>query len=271
MPHKIIRRPVTEIPRWDDFISESPQGTLFHRSEFLKILSYVFNKNCEVIYAEKGDTILAAVVIFPSIKFGLSYSSTAFYIPWDGILLNPISEKKLQCHKISIQEKLVSDILKEIGKKFHYVTLKLSPDLFDLRPFVWDNWQVEPEYSVVFDLDSLSQKYDLIENSQKRKLKQIDKLDVKIIESTDSQTLFDFWSQSYAGHNRKTPLPKNQFINFVDELLDLAAKLLIFADALLNMTGFETLAKPIYKRVEQMKFGSQQKLEVRTLYISLYN
>ena len=183
----------------------------------------MFNKNCEVIYAEKGDTILAAAVLFPRKKLGLCYSATAFYIPYDGILLNPLSERKRDCHKIALQEQLVADILQEIGNKFQYVTLKLSPDLFDLRPFVWQNWQVEPEYSVVFNFAELSPDYDSIENSQKRKLKQIEKLNMEIVESDDSQILFDFWSQSYAGHRRKTPLPEIQFKQFVDNLI--AAKI----------------------------------------------
>ena len=84
---EIIRRPIEEIPQWDDFVSRSPQGTIFQSSKYLSVVSGVLNRRVEIIGLTKAGNLVAAVVLLPQKKSGLSYATSPFYLPYNGIMV----------------------------------------------------------------------------------------------------------------------------------------------------------------------------------------
>lgn len=120
---------------WDDSI-EVLNLSLMFKSKYLEIVSKSFNTQIQYLLLKDSNSIAAAICVF--------YKNKKVYCP-DNFTYTPLwlndtySERK--------KNEFLEAIIKYLKTNFRKITLKLSPDIKDIRAFKWQNFNVEPRYT----------------------------------------------------------------------------------------------------------------------------
>ncbi|GAB4337737.1 MAG: hypothetical protein Kow0037_20910 [Calditrichia bacterium] len=204
---------------WDEFVLNSSRGSVFQTSTYLKLLKKVFNKNPKILLAKRGAEIAAGVTLLPAKRMGLHYSGSPFYFPYNGIVVSDFPKVKYPFRITELQSRAVRLLLKELESNFQFMEFVLPENFGDLRPFVWNHWQVIPEYSVKVNLNPKTDYLSGVESSQRRKIRALSHLEFS---EEGAERLEDFWElhlNSYRLHRALPPLKKTEFISFLSALL----------------------------------------------------
>lgn len=164
---------------WDRIISESPQGTIFHQWNWLKITEKHTQSTFYPIIGMKGSTPIGILPLFFQKKgplrmvFSPPPHVALFYLgpvlAGEDTLKQKNQEfnyfefqKKREMNYIEFQKSVDTFIKNDL--KAQYISISLSPALQDPRPFVWSGYSVELNFDYIIDLsiglDSLLQTLD---------------------------------------------------------------------------------------------------------------
>ncbi|HFE63854.1 MAG TPA: GNAT family N-acetyltransferase [Caldithrix sp.] len=212
--------PAERWEEWDVFVNRSPQGTIFQSSRFIRCVTDTFHRPAKTAVVFRQDSILGGCVLYPLQRVGLRYSTTPYFIPYNGLLLDPFSESPFYFKRNSRQNRVSELLLKNIEKDYAFCQFRQSPNLEDLRHFIWRKWKVQPEYSVVLRLDGNRNLLDSMENAQRRRFRQIESRGCRVEPTDQADLIFRQMSGSYQSHGMKPPLERDVFERFVKNLLD---------------------------------------------------
>lgn len=151
--------------KWDEVVSLSPHGTIFHTWKWLKIMEKHSIKN---ILNTKTKAILYPIMVSKGLEIiGLLpiyyYQSRFFRIVSsppsrvENFYLGPVLSNYDSLKSRDKQEHLV-EFNKEIDKyiknnlKPNFILINSSPGLEDSRPFKWSGYEVEPKYTYILNL-----------------------------------------------------------------------------------------------------------------------
>lgn len=119
---------------WDTFVNNSPQGTVFNNSNFLKTI----NDNNNYYFVKKGEEILSAFTLVLDLN-NLPVKTIPFVPYINNIMFSEkksiLSHKKIN-EEFKITELIINEVLTEF-KQFHVIN---SPEFNDIRPFLWYNY-----------------------------------------------------------------------------------------------------------------------------------
>lgn len=216
---------IDDSQRWNEFVDRSPYGTVFHKWDFLKMIS----KHTGYIMLPYGvfdDEDL--VCIFPAF-IKRTYGVNVIFsppprtgIPYMGLVLSSEYDNLTQTGK----EVRLGEITKGITEKLEefspiYVAIQLIPAFNDVREFKWNGYSVEPLYTYYIPDDiSLDEILEGFSRSTKRLVKAIkkNKYNMKMIESSDLTQFYDYLSRRYEEQNLKLPIEN---VEYLEDLLRL--------------------------------------------------
>ncbi|GAB4376006.1 MAG: hypothetical protein Kow0042_21890 [Calditrichia bacterium] len=210
---------IDRIPRWDDFVKDSPQGTVFQTKAYLQCVQRGFQRNVSALGVFRGNKIVGGVVLFPRKKYGFSYTTAPYYVPYNGLMLAAFSESPYYFKRNQLQNLVMERLLGELEARFAYCDFYHSPQLEDLRPFLWRNWRIQPQYSIIVPLQEGKDFSSRMEGAQRRRLRQIEKRGCEVNPGTDTALLYQFMEQSYHYHGMIPPLNRQVFLEFTTALL----------------------------------------------------
>ena len=210
---------------WDKFVLESPQGTVFQTTPYLNAFSEAFQRKVEILTAFENDEIVAGVVLLPKMRGGLKYATSPYLIPFNGILIKDVSSIDSYFKKVKYQQRALELLQGELERRFHFCELNLSSRLFDLRSFIWQNWQIQPDYTIYIPLQDPTDPIDSIQHNQRRHLRKFEKSSFTFGEFSDFKICYDLMNQSYRHHAVKPPIGQEAFQKFSSALLSLKLSL----------------------------------------------
>lgn len=123
--------------KWDDFIQNSQNGTIFACSYYL-IASQV---NYKLYYCYKKEELRAAILIIES-RDGKNAVLDDFII-YNGIMYNKPTNKQNYSQQLSEQFKLQDFIAQKLSTIYDNIELSLHPTVVDIRAFLWVNYGEE--------------------------------------------------------------------------------------------------------------------------------
>ena len=129
-------RPLTEdeYSLWDDFVDESPRGTVFHKSFWLQTSGSRF-----VIYGcFRGGELYAGIPLTYRGKFGMKIASRTGMTPYSGVLFKETDSKYVT--KLSTEKEASREIAQRLKSDFHSVRLAFPIGPVDLQPFIWEGF-----------------------------------------------------------------------------------------------------------------------------------
>lgn len=127
--------------KWDKFVEDSSNGTIFSNSVYLKACGV----NYKLFYCYKKEELRAAVSVIEDVK-GESLILDDLVI-YNGIMYNKPTNKQNHAQQFSEQFKIQEFIANELAKHYKNIELSLHPSIVDIRAILWVNYGIElPKY-----------------------------------------------------------------------------------------------------------------------------
>ncbi len=209
-----------EWTQWDNFVSRVSGGNIFQQSKFLRLFSEVFQQPVEILAIFRRNRLTGGLTCFPRRRLGLGYSAAPYFIPYNGVLLDPIEEISDESRRNARQVALLRDLLNQLQQRFSLVVVDQPDNLADLRPFGWNGWQCQPQYTVLVPLDDEKKMWEAVERDQRRKIRRLQEQGFTLREGDDVALLYALLEGSYRLHRQNPPLPQRHFLPFSRALLD---------------------------------------------------
>jgi hypothetical protein len=143
---------VTDHAAWDEWTEQSPQGTVFSKTGFLRSLNTPFR-----LLAVENAGKPAAIV--PVIEDEAGNAVQFPFAPYQGILFlpQPQSEPRQQ---VLNEFRLAEFVVSQLTGRYREIAMALSWKFQDIRPFLWYNYGIlgghfraQARYTAVLNLD----------------------------------------------------------------------------------------------------------------------
>jgi len=148
---------VESVAEWESFVEESPQKTLFHRWKLLKIVEKYsgFTFLPYGIY-DKEKKLVSIFPLFYQKRMGIRFlfsQPPMSDIPYTGLMMNSDYSRMKQRQKESCLNTAVHEIIAEITRiRPHYVSISMGYPIQDIRPFLWNGFDMSIGYTYMIDL-----------------------------------------------------------------------------------------------------------------------
>jgi hypothetical protein len=217
---KILRE--DEKDSWNKLIEEGDNGTIFHYYDWLKIAAEHSRTELIPLIITKGNKRVCQLPLFKmtrgGLKFvfspppgcGLPYLGPVFSIPAG-------NRHNYESTYFGILDEIIRFIRKEIG--YDYLKIVNSEDLPDMRPYLWQGFQVKPLYSYTIDLtQGMETVHSGIYKKTKNALKQaLNNENISISrEDRFIDNIITLVGKRYGEQNRKYKI-SHQYINNLKE------------------------------------------------------
>ena len=168
-PRYVIRTlEVQDWPIWDAFVSQSPQGTLFHATKWLQTTGTPFR----IYGCYHQDSLVGGMVVeivapqvadhsyFISDKEteanGIPARQAAGHspnCPYLGVVLPPPSGKYLTT--LTEHRNILTWLAGHLKEQFVSIKCTMGPDVTDMQPFMWAGYSISLRYTYRIDLRDL--------------------------------------------------------------------------------------------------------------------
>lgn len=163
-----------EFELWDKFVEKSPQGNIFNKSFWLKLVC----SNFQIWIVEENGSIIGGIVL-PNIKNKIF--TMPKLTPQLGLLLG-IENNNIKYNKtISRSMSIANEIIKILPKNALKVDYNFSVNYSNMLPFIWDNYNVGLRYTyIINEISNLDKVFDNFDYSIKSEIKKSEKNNIKI-------------------------------------------------------------------------------------------
>ncbi|WP_254765002.1 lipid II:glycine glycyltransferase FemX [Natrinema marinum] len=144
--------------QWDKYVSRSPHGTIFHRYAALKAQEDCSNTSLHPLVGYKGEEPIGVFPVFSAQRGPFTFAFSPPYelhVPNLGpALLN--MQKLKQRKREKRHRRFIDGCLEWITTELEtsYVSIRTGWRYDDLRPFTWNEFDVQPSYTYVIDLET---------------------------------------------------------------------------------------------------------------------
>jgi hypothetical protein len=148
-----------EFKTWDAVVDRSPQGTIFHTLEWLKIIEKHTHSQLFLFIGYFGDEPIAAIPFFYRKQSFFNIVSSPIgstLIPHLGPIFPDYhlhKQDKREFYFREFQKKLDEFLIQKL--KPDSISINTSPNLLDVRPLIWNGYQVIPKYNYSKDITNL--------------------------------------------------------------------------------------------------------------------
>jgi len=205
-----------EYPLWDNLVELSPNGTIFHTSQWLVSAGRESHVKTELFGAFLHDQLVGGCAVHSHkvAVFFTSATTTLPLTPYGGVIMQPHESSKIreiEGYEWSIIQSLLSGIQK---KHPHFLTLTMSPQVIDIRPYTWRGWNESVSYSYIFSLsgnitESISKKVRWSINKAK-------KLGIVAKQKWDKDVYWDLTLNTYLKQEKLPPISQNLLFSLID-------------------------------------------------------
>jgi Acetyltransferase (GNAT) domain len=178
---------ILDTKKWDEFIRDTWDGTIFHTSSWFELSPYNFLK---LGVSEKGR-LLAGVILQVNEKGSGTLGTLAPY-------LGPVFSKSIG-DKVNpeIKRKITSILVQAIRKKVPESTFFSSPWVESLQQFVCTGFEVKLLYTSIVETTDLEQTQARFSPVLRRNIKAALKIGLTVDQSSDPSELLGLVCQSF--------------------------------------------------------------------------
>jgi hypothetical protein len=163
----------SEFARWDEFVRQSPQGTLFHTSLWLEALGAPFR----LFGYFRGKELYGgfATGLIGRRCAGRPHPSLTPYL---GILYPQSNAKYVT--RISTEKEIARAFAAFLKNEFDRVDFRFPPEVVDLQPFIWEGFSAGLRYTYRLSLSSLKTILDNMDTKRRTKLASAERQGVQV-------------------------------------------------------------------------------------------
>jgi len=171
---------------WNELVDISPHGTIFHKLDWLKIVEKHTNSKLYLFVGCIGEEIIAAIPFF----YYKNHLFKMLFSPIGSTMiqnLGPIipnydklKQNKREFYFREFQKALDKFICLKINP--HVISITTSPNLIDVRPYAWNNYQITPKYNYIKNIENLNSVWTGFKKSLRKNIVNTEKAGIKIEE-----------------------------------------------------------------------------------------
>ncbi len=162
-----ILRCSDSLSAWDRFVDESPQGSIFCRSWWLRAVA---PQRFTILTMHKGDRIVAGMPMVHEQKWGYHAIHMPPLTQTLGVLLGqPTSERYEK--RLSREMDVLESLIKAIPKA-NYFSVRFHPNFTNWLPFYWAGYRQTTRYTyAITDLSDLDMVFSAFAHSKRKNIK----------------------------------------------------------------------------------------------------
>lgn len=196
-----------ELPVWDSVVSSAPEGSIFHSSQWLSVLSRTWGMNYKIYGCFSGDDLIGGCPLYFYRLKGLLTIGTSIppMTPYGGIVLLP-PKGSARAHEQRRQDAtgaLIRHLHSDDYDSLHIVN---APEWHDIRCFVWEGWQANVLYTYYVDPASVT-----VSRNAKRNVKKGRMNGIIIQNSEDFDAFYRLFEGTFRNRGLTPPLQKSRF------------------------------------------------------------
>jgi len=205
--------------RWDLFVEKSPQGSLFHKWDFLKTVERHSKYRFLPYGVYLGEELRC---IFPFFigrdRLGMTFMFSPPPINTQIWYLGPAFDPSVQALKASAKEKtldqVTSDVCNEIDKIApNFVYFKTVPNFLDVRFFVWKKYVEHSCFTHAIDLEkSLDEIWASFSKNDRWAIRRVSAHSPEIQQTNDVSAFLDVWRPRFSELGIEAPLISDSYL-----------------------------------------------------------
>jgi len=177
------------------------RGTIFNSREWLDI----FKDNIKVLGVfDKGDNLIAGFHLYFKKSKGIKFVMDPPFTPLIGPMIPVKSEKYIA--QLNFQKSVltvISDYLAGFNSRT-LVSCSFSPEINDTQPFIWNSFNVTPNYTYIIDLKlSEPEVWELMESEKKATIRKAEKDGVEVRLETDLKVVYELVLMTFSRQYKK--------------------------------------------------------------------
>lgn len=223
---------------WDSFVNESPDGVLFHKWNFLKIIEKHTNFKLltYAVFLGKDKKLSCLFPIFykkfKGINMIFSQPPTSG-ISFTSLVLSSNYYMLKQHQKESYLNKIVDELDVELKSYSpNFTSISLSPNLHETRPFKWKGYSLDPTYTYVIDLNRpIEDIWNQLDRDCRREIRNTDILNLSLEETNDINTFYNIMKDRYNQQGLSLPFASAQyFLEIIQNYPDYVKAYFLYKD-----------------------------------------
>lgn len=204
-----------EYPLWDTLVADSPQGSIFVYSEYLRLLADATNNLLLLIGSFKDDTLIGGCPLLVRKRhlLGTHALSSGPDTPFCGCIFQRTDPMKVRKSEMEYTECI--NTLCDYIENQHYSLLSVtnSPNLQDIRPFLRRGWRGAVAYTYYIDLEQLH--FEEFSSSVRKSIQSAQKKGLSYEGGTDIKTHCDILSDVFQQHHALPPFNETVIEKFL--------------------------------------------------------
>ena len=209
-----------EFIEWREFVSRSPDGSVYSDPEYLDALTSVTGASFRIIGVRRAGELIGGVALYQTqtslrgFHAGprlLLYYHGPVFAPYDGGYPSQLTSRDLEIQAVLL-EYLAS-------LRFDSMILKSRNTVRDVRTYLERGWRTSPSYTYVVTLTDLKQQWQRVEGNLRRLIKRCGDADgVTFTDDDDFDSFFTLHSLTLGRRRVPTYLPELQFRRFIERI-----------------------------------------------------
>jgi len=212
---------------WNRIISESPQGTIFHQWNWLKITEKHTRTTLFPLIGIQNGTPIGILPLFLQKKgivrmvFSPPPHASILYLGPVMAGYDTLKQEKWEMNYIGFQTSVEHFISREL--KAQYVSISLSPALQDPRPFIWSGYTYELQYDYIIDLSiGLESLFRTLDKNGRQNINRAKKkgITVEVGGKNEYEKIFDLMVNRYTEQGKNVTESRQYFSDLYDSFRD---------------------------------------------------
>ena len=205
-----------EFPAWDELVAISPQGTVFHTSDWLIQTAASLNQTLVILGYYEDEALIGGCPLLLSNQYNLlkmAHSATLL-TPYGGVVITKIEstkQRERELHADRVITAIHEHILRE---RFDHVNLVNSPGLGDIRGFIRYGWEAKVYYTYMLPVGR--DVFEHISKNARRSIRKAQRLGIVAAEHFDAEGYWALTENSFAKQNSQPPFSRQHLMNMLD-------------------------------------------------------
>jgi len=209
-----------EFRAWDALVAGSPQGTVFHTSDWLTKNAILLNQTLVLLGCYEDEELIGGCPLFLSNLYNLLKiaSSKVTSTPYGGMMIANIESTKRR--EMELHTNKVTTTIREYiaQQRYDYVNLVNSPELQDIRPFTQNGWDSKVYYTYVLPIGE--DMFDQISKNARRSIRKAQKLGMYATQYFDIEMYWDLTIDTFKKQNSLPPFSKEHLVSMLNLIRD---------------------------------------------------
>lgn len=203
---------------WDAFVSRARAGTLFHRSDWVRLVADVFGRRPRILGVWRNGVLVAGCPLYERRVLGLRFADPPVLAGYSGVLVD-LPESQRAGRLSSETERVLAALEAPLRREFARVHLVNAPDLLDARPFLWSGWSVLPRYTYRLAPASAEEHLQQFEHNVRKKIRKAQEAGLTVQQVDAIDEVLTTYALAYRRHGTAPPVSQQVLAAVVERAI----------------------------------------------------